>query len=160
MIVAIGRYVLDSFGISLSIWVVVQSGPILSSWCLFGCSFPPIFCHLLAMRGGGADQQLPSFNLGLSPELKLVSTICARGGAAAGPPHIWGIGEPPEQPWWASRGGERLAKPSRARGEEEEGEGGGGGQLGDRRAGVVVCGQPCQGSEEQQAGNSYSALSV
>ena len=40
------------------------------------------------------------------------------------------------------------------------GGGGGGGQLGDRRAGVVVCGQPCQGSEEQQAGNSYSALSV
>ena len=38
--------------------------------------------------------------------------------------------------------------------------GGGGGQLGDRRAGVVVCGQPCQGSEEQQAGNSYSAPSV
>ena len=38
--------------------------------------------------------------------------------------------------------------------------GGGGWQLGDRRAGVVVCGQPCQGSEEQQAGNSYSAPSV
>ena len=40
------------------------------------------------------------------------------------------------------------------------GEGGGGGQLGDRRAGVDVCGQPCQGREEQQAANSYSAPSV
>ena len=45
-------------------------------------------------------------------------------------------------------------------GQAKQGKRGGGGQLGDRRAGVVVCGQPCQGREEQQAGNSYSAPSV
>ena len=119
---------------------------------IFAISLP--LKHLCGnLRRRRPDLQLPSFNLGLSLELKLAN-LCRS--AAARPPAYLGDRRTPvggaawPRPRWLGRPGQ-----AKRRG-EGEGEGRGV-QPGDRRGGVCAS----QGKPEQQAGTSnlYTACS-